>query len=111
MGAIMFNKWFKDLEFRLLISMAFIVWCSNHIINLIFVLRLNLELGIDDITFITIATVFHDALGVSFLILPMTVLFAKLTPKHIEATVFAMLTGIVNLSIQVLSPLSGAFLA
>ena len=35
------------------------------------------------------------------------VLFAKVTPKHIEGTVFALLTGMSNLANSVLSPAAG----
>jgi len=111
LGAVIFNRWFKNYEFRTLISMAYVIWFSHHLINLVFVLRINVAYGVDDLTFITFATLFHDALGVSFYILPLTVLFAKLTPKHIEATIFATMTGMVNLSLQVISPLIAARVA
>ena len=38
------------------------------------------------------------------------VLFAKITPKNIEATVFAMLTGVSNLSGAVVSPMMGVLI-
>ena len=37
----------------------------------------------------------------------MLVLFAKITPKNIEATVFALFTGVLNLSAIVISPNMG----
>ena len=40
--------------------------------------------------------------------MPLLVLFAKITPHHIEATVFAFITGISNLSSTVISPWMGA---
>ncbi len=36
--------------------------------------------------------------------MPVLVLFAKITPRNIEATVFALFTGLFNLSAIVLSP-------
>jgi len=41
--------------------------------------------------------------------LPLVVLFAKITPKNIEATTFAFLTGMVNLA-RLLSRLGGSWL-
>jgi MFS family permease len=38
------------------------------------------------------------------------VLFAKITPKHIEATVFSFFTGIFNLSAMVISPNIGVLI-
>jgi len=40
--------------------------------------------------------------------MPAMVLFTKITPVHIEATVFALFTGVSNLSFTVLSPIVGA---
>ena len=34
-----------------------------------------------------------------FIFLPMCIIFAKVTPKHIEATSFALLAGVANLRI------------
>ena len=43
-------------------------------------------------------------------VLPTMALFAKITPKKIEGTVFAFLTGSVNLANTVLSPMVGVYL-
>jgi hypothetical protein len=42
--------------------------------------------------------------------IPMTVLFVKVCPKNIEATVFAILLGSHNLAYYILSPLFGSFI-
>jgi len=40
----------------------------------------------------------------------MTVLFAKITPPYIEATVYALLTGMYNLSNFTVSPMMGVLI-
>lgn len=40
--------------------------------------------------------------------LPSMALFAKITPRHIEATVFAFLTGVFNFCNTVLGPMMGS---
>jgi len=75
-----------------------------------FVMRWNLLLGINDIVFIIFTSVITDTLILSFSVMPLLVLFAKITPKHIEATVFAFLTSVNNFSSTVVSPLIGAFI-
>ena len=67
-------------------------------------------MGISDLFFIIFTTVITDTLAMSFSLMPTMVLFAKITPKYIEATVFALLTGCSNLSFAVLSPMVGAFI-
>lgn len=74
-----------------------------------FVLRVNVALGINDLSFVALTSVFGDTMSLAFSLLPTVVLFAKITPNHIEATVFAMLTGAFNFSNNVGSPLLGSF--
>lgn len=42
--------------------------------------------------------------------LPTLALFAKITPKRIEGTIFAFLTGTTNLANNVISPMIGVWL-
>ena len=72
--------------------------------------RWNVYYGINDIFFIVFTTIVTDTLAMSFSMMPTMVLFAKITPKHIEATVFALLIGCSNLSFAVLSPMVGSLL-
>jgi len=75
-----------------------------------FVLRLNLSLGIDDLAFVILTSIFSDTASLAFSLLPSVVLFAKITPVHIEATIFALLTGAFNFSNNVGSPLVGSYI-
>jgi len=74
------------------------------LITLVFAMRLNLSLGISDLTFVIVSSLITDTLSTAFSQLPVLVLFAKITPKNIEATVFALFTGVLNLSAIVISP-------
>jgi hypothetical protein len=80
-------------------------------LNLIFALRLNVEwLGVDDVTYILLTTAVSGTLSECLSQLPTFVLFAKITPNNIEATVFAVLTGLSNFVYLVLSPNIGIVL-
>ena len=76
-------------------------------ISLIFATRLNLSLGISDLTFVILSSIITETLSTAFSQMPVLVLFAKITPPNIEATVFALFTGIFNLSAIVISPNMG----
>ena len=70
-------------------------------LNLSFAMRWNRDLDIDDLFLIY----FTDA-GVGFLLvalrdLPSMTLFAKITPKRIEATLYALLTSVMNFDILI----------
>jgi hypothetical protein len=67
-------------------------------------------MGINDLVFIIFSSVITDTLSPAFSLMPAMVLFAKITPVNIEATVFAFVTGINNFSTTVLSPYMGAMI-
>ena len=66
--------------------------------NLLFALRLNQDYGLSDMFVIIFSDVVTDTLGMCLVMLPFMVLFAKITPKKVEATAFAFLTGTSNLT-------------
>lgn len=74
------------------------------------VLRINIVLGISDIVFVIFNRIVSDTLSLAFSFLPTVVLFTKITPHYVEATVFAMLTGAFNFSVSVGGPMLGSFL-
>eukprot|EP00347_Sterkiella_histriomuscorum_P010122 403377520 len=110
LGTLMYNKYFKDVETRQNLLRAAYINIFGCIVSVIFTLRLNVKYGIDDLTLIIFTSVVTDTLSLAFSLLPCLVLFAKITPKNVEATIFATLTGISNLSSGVLSPMSGVII-
>jgi hypothetical protein len=70
----------------------------GSVFTMLFVLRLNLLVGISDIVFIIFTSTIVDTLNLAFSLMPAMVLFARVTPNHIEATIFAFLTSINNLN-------------
>ena len=63
-----------------------------------FARRWNLEIGIPDLAFLFFTDVVFSVLLLLFYGLPILALFAKVTPKKVEGTIFAFLTGTVHLS-------------
>lgn len=70
-------------------------------------MRWNAALGIDDVYFIAISDLVLNSSKLTFRILPMFVVFAKITPVNIEATFFAFLCSCINLFMDVISPFVG----
>jgi len=77
--------------------------------TLLSVLRVNVALGINDLVFVIINRLFSDTLALSFSLLPTVVIMTQITPHHVEATVFATLTGAFNFSNSVGGPLLGSY--
>lgn len=65
-------------------------------IQFLFVFRQNLKYGIPDLPLLVFNETVLDTVSMAFIFLPMSVLFAKITPRNIEATCFALLAGISN---------------
>jgi len=57
--------------------------------NIIFVMRWNLKMGISDIVFVIFTSTVTDSLNYALFVVPPLVALAKMTPKHVEATMFA----------------------
>ena len=65
-------------------------------------------MGINDMVFIVITDTIFGVIVLATSLLPTLALFAKITPKGIEGTIFAFLTGTYNLSGNVIAPVIGA---
>jgi hypothetical protein len=98
------------MEVRTLLNWATLFWIIQSFSSLAFALRLNLLLGINDILFIIMTDTVFGALTMAQYTLPILALFAKITPHKIEGTMFAFLTGTVNLSSTVISPMVAVWL-
>lgn len=70
-------------------------------VQLCFAERWNKDLEIDDLYLIYFTDAGIGFLLVAFRDLPSMTLFAKITPKRIEATLYALLTSIMNLDILI----------
>ncbi len=104
LGTQAYEKWLKDHEVKDMLKWNSLLGVCGSVVTLIFAMRLNLYLGVSDLSFVIISSLITDTLSTAFSQLPVLVLFAKITPKNIEATVFAFFTGVLNLSAIVISP-------
>ncbi len=98
MSTILYNRFLKQVEIRTLFKYSILIGFIGSVFTLMFVLRLNLALGINDLVFIVFTSTIVDTLNLAFSLMPALVLFARITPNHIEATVFAFLTSVNNLN-------------
>ena len=92
----LFNKYFKDWEYRGLIQLNALFAILIAPLTLIYALRLNLGMGIPDLFCIIITEYVSWSLGRCFVFLLIQVIITKICPKHIEATSFAFMAIILN---------------
>ena len=95
-GTQLFNKYFKVWEYRSLIMIDAVISIVLAPLTFIFVLRLNVDWGIPDMALIIFTDTVSEIVSQCFVFLPMSVIMAKICPKRIEATSFALLAGVSN---------------
>ena len=109
-GVIIYENCLKDTEVRTVIMWNVILGVIGSFLNYAFAMRWNLVIGVGDYFFIIFTDVVFGAISLAFGTLPILALFAKITPRRIEGTMFATLTGISNLDASVLQPMLGTWI-
>lgn len=110
LGIGIYERYFKLTEPRIMIGAAFALTIFSSFFDMCFILRWNRDyLGIPDIVWVLCSSTAMGTLIFAFLIMPPGVLFAKLTPAHVEATVYAF-TSSITAAIYPLSKFLGVFI-
>jgi MFS family permease len=78
--------------------------------NLVLAKRWNLEIGIPDMVMLIFTDAVFNVIITIMYVLPILALFAKITPRKIEGTIYAFLTGTWNLSWTIIATLWGTFI-
>jgi MFS family permease len=110
LGTMYYEAKLKDIEVRKLIYWSTVISIISGFCSLAFALRLNVKLGISDMIYVVFTDTIFGVISQAMNLLPCLALFAKVTPKRIEGTVFAFLTGATNLASTVISPLIGVWI-
>lgn len=109
MGVLIYHKTLKDLPFRNLLFYAQLLYAISGMLDLFFVLRWNLILGIPDYFFVVIE---ESATRISSKIrwMPMIVLSTQLCPLGIEGTFFALLMCVDSIGMLLSKTMGGVVL-
>nr|DAD27490.1 TPA_asm: hypothetical protein HUJ06_028958 [Nelumbo nucifera] len=95
-GVLIYHKILKDYPFRTLIFYAQLLYAATGMLDVIFILRWNLKLGIPDYFFVVLEECVSRIVS-RIRWMPMIVLSTKLCPLGIEGTFFALLMCIDSL--------------
>lgn len=106
-GTVLYNTYFTNVSFRVIFFMAQLCLALVSLVDIVLVTRANVKIGIPDKAFVLGDHIVVDVIG-RLKTMPIMVLCAKLCPKGIEGTLFALLMSISNLSFSV-SEFWGAF--
>ncbi|XP_010273712.1 PREDICTED: probable folate-biopterin transporter 6 [Nelumbo nucifera] len=95
-GVLVYHKVLKEYPFRNLLFFAQLLYATSGMLDVIFVLRWNLKLGIPDYFFVILEECVSRIVS-RIRWMPMIVLSTKLCPLGIEGTFFALLMCIDSL--------------
>ena len=109
LGVMVYDRFFKQIEVRKLqlYSCYMSLVCSSLYIG--YILKWNQAMGVSDEVFLALNSIIFTPLGMAFCVIPMAVLYVRLTPQLIEGTCYALFVGTDNFSNTTISPLVGSF--
>jgi len=89
---LLFKKW----EIKLMMVSALVINAAGAGITVMYTTEHTL--GMSPLAFVFLTTTITDVLFNAYRTMPAMVLFAKLIPENVESFMFAMITGLMNLS-------------
>lgn len=107
-GVWLFQRFLKTVPFRVIFGWSAVIAAALGMTTLLLVTHANRALGIDDRWFSIGDTLILTVIG-QIAFMPVLVLSARLCPRGVEATLFALLMSITNLA-KILSNEGGAVL-
>lgn len=98
----------KETPIRTMMIVACFINMTGAIFTVLYTKQITF--GLSQYAFVVMTTTVTDTLYNAYTTLPAMVLFAKLIPESVESSMFALLTGILNLSNLFLSKELGIFI-
>ena len=108
-GVAIYQRFFKDHEMRTLQYYCNFLSILSLGVDLAQVFRVNLDYGISDMVVLCFGNAIFGAFAFAMTQLPSLVLFQKLVPDHVEATMMALSASTINLSRGLMGDLMGVF--
>lgn len=108
LGITLFNMVFREWKYRSIFFLSTMLWLCVNTLSIIVYKRLNVEWGISDSFFVLGSQVFQQVI-MEWNWIPGVLIMSHLCPKGLEATVFALVAGALNLGSNI-SNYSGAFM-
>ena len=95
-----YNTFMREWETRTVVRLCFCIMVVNATANLIITMRWTEAMGISDIAFLAFTGTTFFPIIMALYIIPPFVLVAKITPAHVEATIFAFAASLINSGIH-----------
>jgi hypothetical protein len=107
LGVALYQLKFKEYEVRNMFYANTFLGMAALLVELFQVKRFNIDFGISDMSFLIFSTIPVSSLSFALTHLPSLVLFQKMTPAHVEATMMAFSASVMNISNGLLGSVIG----
>lgn len=95
LGVLVYNKYLSEYQYRTIFFYVQVLFAVTNLLDLVFIYRWNIAIGIPDVVFIMGDTALSPLIR-RILHMPTCILAAKLCPDGAEATIFALLMSLSN---------------
>jgi len=95
LGVILYSTYFSTWRYKQIFAFGHCVYFVANMLDLVWVTRTNISLGINDELFLFGSDIIQPVLR-KLHTMPILILSAKLCPKSVEATLFALMMGVWN---------------
>ena len=109
-GVVIYQKFLKKYEVRNLLCLSIFATTFNGLCGYFLSLGWNRSFYIADIYFLFGTNILSSTLNFALGIMPIVNLFVKITPRGLEGTIYACLTGVLNLQKFIIAPKSGEWI-
>jgi Na+/melibiose symporter-like transporter len=108
LSVFMYQALLKEVDIRWMMFIGLLINMFGCAFSIMFVK--GYYLGMPPVVFLVMSSTVTDTLYSAYTQLPGTVLFAKIIPESVESSMFALLTGLINLSNLFAAPELGVFI-
>ena len=99
-AVILYQRFMTKWETRTMVKLTITLMFLNGLSSLILTTRFNEKMGISDMVFVAITGTTLFPMVMAWYIIPPFVLVAKITPVHVEATIFSFAASVINAGIH-----------
>ena len=109
-GVAIYQSCLKNVEMRTLTYASTLITICYSFIDLAQIYRYNIAWGIPDMYVLLFTASIDSAIEMALSHLPCMVMFQKMTPPHVEATMMAFSASVMNLSNGLVGQLVGVWI-
>lgn len=99
-AVVLYQRFMTKWETRTMVKLTIALMFLNGLSSLILTTRFNVTMGISDMVFVAMTGTTFFPMVMAFYIIPPFVLVAKITPAHVEATIFSFAASVINAGIH-----------